>query len=119
MQPLRLNIESATVRNKAYRKVLYTTPNMQLVLMSLAPKAIIPIETHPRLTQFVRVEAGRGVAVIRGRRYRLSDGVAVIIPPGARHEIRNTSGKDHLKLYTLYSPPEHPRGKLETQQIFH
>jgi len=104
------NIERETIANKYYRKVLATTPQMQLVVMSIPSGESIPTEIHPCTSQFIRVESGRGVATVSGHVYRLKDGDAIIIPPGARHEIKST---DNLKLYTIYSPPEHPRGLKE------
>ena len=110
----RQNIESDTVANTLYRKVEYTTPQMQLVLMSIPNGVDIGSEIHPKTTQFVRVESGTGVAVIGDRKVYLKDGVAIVIPPNTRHNIKSTS--QNLKLYTLYSPPEHPpTTKLKTK----
>lgn len=104
MKVYKANIERATIKNTFYRKVLFTTPQTQLVLMSIPTGEEIGMETHPTTTQFIRVESGRGVAEVAGKRYMLSDGDALVIPPKARHNIRAT---ETLKLYTLYSPPEH------------
>ena len=101
-----------TKRNNNYRKVVYTTKNLQLVLMSLKPREEIGMEKHPRTTQFIRIEQGKGVAIIGKRKYNLSDGSALIIPPNKRHNIINT-GKNKLSLYTLYSPPEHQKNRIE------
>jgi mannose-6-phosphate isomerase-like protein (cupin superfamily) len=100
------NIESDTLKNKDFRRVLYTAKNSQLVLMSLRPKEDIGEETHT-LDQFIRVEAGRGFAILDGIRHNISDGFAIVIPSGTKHNIINDSDADDLKLYTLYSPPEH------------
>ena len=102
------NIEEATIKNDMFRKVLFTTEHSQLVLMSLKPGEDIGTETH-RLDQFIRVEAGRGTAYLNGAEYPLGDGTAVIIPSGTEHNILN-SGQEALKLYTIYSPPEHKDG---------
>jgi len=102
------NIEDLTERNKLYRKVIHTNEKQQLVLMSLLPLQEIGMEVHPHTSQFIRVEAGNGVAEINGHRYLLKDGDAVVIPPGSYHNITNTSKKEELKLYTIYSPPHHP-----------
>lgn len=110
------NIESATTRNNYYRKVLFTTRSMQLVVMSLAPGEDIGMEKHPHTSQFIRVEKGRGKAVLGKRSatvYRLKDNDAVIIPPNTWHNIVNTSKRRPLKLYTIYCPPEH---KPQTRQ---
>lgn len=100
------NIEDDTLTNSDFRRVLYTGKNSQLVLMSLRAKEEIGEETHT-LDQFIRVEAGRGVAVLDGVEHRLSDGTAVVIPAGTKHNVINDSERDELKLYTIYSPPEH------------
>jgi mannose-6-phosphate isomerase-like protein (cupin superfamily) len=102
------NIEEATITNDMFRKVLFTAEHSQLVLMSLRPGEDIGTETH-RLDQFIRVEAGRGTAYLDGAEYPIEDGSAVVIPAGTEHNIRN-SGHEALKLYTIYSPPEHKDG---------
>lgn len=102
------NIEETTIQNDMFRKVLFTAEHSQLVVMSLKPGEDIGIETH-RLDQFIRVEAGRGIAYLNGAEYPLEDGTAVVIPAGTEHNITN-SGHEALKLYTIYSPPEHKDG---------
>lgn len=106
------NIESATKKNNYFRKVIYTTRTMQLVLMSLRPGEEIGSEVHPETTQFIRVESGKGKLILSGKVKRIKDGTAFIIPPNRRHNVVNT-GRTPLKLYTLYSPPEHPRNRVE------
>lgn len=102
------NIENLTVRNNNYRKVLYTVKDsIQLVVMSLDPGEEIGVEVHPHISQFIRVEAGRGKAIVGNKVYYLSDGDCVIIPRRKKHNIINTSKTEKLKLYTLYTPPEH------------
>ena len=108
------NINHITEDNTYYRRVLETTPNMQLVVMSLAPLEEIGSEVHEYTTQFIRVESGQGIAVINGKYYELSDDVAVVIPLDTQHNIINTSTIEPLKLYTIYSPPNHPKGTLES-----
>jgi mannose-6-phosphate isomerase-like protein (cupin superfamily) len=105
------NIENDTLENKDFRRVLYTAKNSQLVLMCLQPNEEIGEEIH-NLDQFIRIEAGQGLAVIDGGAHRLSDGSAVIIPAGAKHNVINVSDTEELKLYTLYSPPEHRDGTV-------
>lgn len=102
------NIEEAAIKNDMFRKVLFTAEHSQLVVMSLKPGEEIGMETH-RLDQFIRVEAGRGTARLNGEEYQLGDGTAVVIPAGTEHNIVN-SGQEALKLYTIYSPPEHKDG---------
>lgn len=104
------NIERETVDNNFFRKVLYTGRNSQLVLMSIAPNEDIGEEVHT-LDQFIRIEKGRGRAILDGVEYEIADGSAVVVPAGARHNIINTSS-EALKLYTLYSPPEHKDGVI-------
>lgn len=106
------NIEKQTLTNGYYRKVLYTTPQLQLVLMNLRPHDEIGMEVHKNTTQFIRIESGTGMAYISQSSFRLKDGDAFIVPPGKRHNVK--AGKDGLKLYTLYSPPEH---KPDTKQL--
>jgi mannose-6-phosphate isomerase-like protein (cupin superfamily) len=103
------NIEALTLENTDFRRVLYTTSRMQLVLMSIAPGEDIGEEVHD-LDQFLRFEAGEGMAIINGVSHILSDGIALIVPAGATHNIINTSSRDHLKLYTIYAPAEHRHG---------
>jgi mannose-6-phosphate isomerase-like protein (cupin superfamily) len=105
------DIESDTLENEDFRRVLYTAKNMQLVLMSLRGKEEIGEEVH-ELDQFIRVEAGQGIAILDGAAHRLSDGSAVIIPAGTRHNVINASDTEDLKLYTLYGPPEHRDGTI-------
>ncbi|MFA6135803.1 MAG: cupin domain-containing protein [Candidatus Paceibacterota bacterium] len=103
------NIEKLTLENENFRKVLYTAKNSQLVLMSLLPGEDIGEEVHT-LDQFLRVEAGVGKAVLDGVEHEISDGFAIVVPAGAKHNIINTSSDKPLKLYTIYSPPEHQDG---------
>jgi len=100
------DIQTATLRNTDFRRVLYTGSNLQLVLMTLQPGDEIGEETHDDRDQFFRIEEGKGVIVIDGRRHEVQDDFAVIVPAGARHNVIN-SGSTPLKLYTLYGPPEH------------
>ncbi len=101
------NIEADTLANNDFRRVLYTAQRMQLVLMSLPPGTDIGEETHADVDQFIRCEAGEGTALLNGVEHVLKDGSAVVIPAGVKHNICNTSKTESLKLYTLYSPPEH------------
>jgi len=105
------NIEEMALQNDFFRKVLYTDKNIQLVVMSLKPGEDIGEEVH-ELDQFIRVETGEGKAILDGVEYALSDGSAVVVPQGTRHNIVNTSGSKPMKLYTLYSPPNHKDGTI-------
>lgn len=107
-----VNLEQRTLDNDHFREVLYTAKNSQLVVMTLQPGDEIGLERHEGHDQFIRVEAGDGVAILDGERHALSDGVAVVIPSGTEHNVINTSTTTALRLYTLYSPPEHPPGTV-------
>ncbi len=100
-------IEGETTKNPDFRRVLYTAKHLQLVLMRLRPGEEIGEEVHEDVDQFFRFEAGSGVVVIDGVESPVKDGTAVIVPCGSRHNVRNTSRKGDLKLYTIYAPPEH------------
>ena len=100
-------IEEETRRNTDFRRVLYTGAHSQLVLMRLQPGEEIGEEVHGDVDQFFRFEAGTGAVVIDGVRHAVKDGTAVVVPSGARHNVVNTSKTADLKLYTIYSPPEH------------
>jgi mannose-6-phosphate isomerase-like protein (cupin superfamily) len=100
------DIENDTLENQDFRRVLYTGKNSQLVLMSLQPKEEIAKQTDT-LDQFIRVEAGDGLAILDGVKHAISDSSAVVIPASTKHNVINNSDSEELKLYTLYSPPEH------------
>jgi len=106
------NIETRALENDRFREVLFTAEHMQLVVMALQPGEDIGAETHDDVDQFIRVEAGRGKVVLDGAEHALSDGSAVVIPSGAEHNVVNTSSSEPLRLYTLYSPPEHEDGTV-------
>ncbi len=103
------NIEKLTLENENFRKVLYTAKFSQLVLMALKPGEDIGEEVH-ELDQFLRIEKGTGKAVLNDIEYPLEDGSAIVVPAGVKHNIINTSSSESLKLYTIYSPPEHQDG---------
>ena len=112
MKGFKDNIEKSTTKNNNFRKVLYTGKSCQLVLMSLKPKEEIGLETHPDNDQFFRFEQGEGKCIIDGNEYIVGDGIAVIVPAGAKHNVINTSASKELKMYTIYSPPHHKDGIL-------
>ena len=112
-----INIEQESLLNKNFRKVLYTAKNSQLVVMSLRPKEDIGEEVH-QLDQFIRVESGQGKAVLNDKEYELANGFAVVVPAGTKHNIINTSETEEMKLYTVYSPPNHKDGTIHaTKEI--
>ncbi len=100
-------LEAVTRKNSDFRRVLYTGKHSQLVLMCLRPGEEIGEETHEAVDQFFRFETGKGAVVIDGKKHPVSDGSGIIVPAGARHNVINTSKKSVLRLYTIYSPPEH------------
>jgi mannose-6-phosphate isomerase-like protein (cupin superfamily) len=102
------NIEDIAIKNEDFRQVLYTAKNCQLVVMSLKPKEEIGMEVH-ELDQFFRVEEGTGEAILDGIHRIISAGFSVLVPAGTNHNIINT-GTTPMKLYTLYSPPNHRDG---------
>ena len=104
------DIEALAIKNEYFRQVLYTAKYCQLVLMALKPAEEIGAEVH-KLDQFFRVEEGSGEAVLDGVRSPIQSGFAVIVPAGTNHNIINT-GSVPLKLYTLYSPPNHRDGVI-------
>jgi len=105
-----IDIEKETERNTDFRRVLYTGKHSQLVLMSIKPGEEIGEETHDDVDQFFRFEEGEGKVIIDGVEHRVKDGNGVIVPAGAKHNVINTSKLVNLKLYTIYSPPEHQDG---------
>ena len=107
------DIEEQTTSNSDFRRVLYTGHHLQLVLMTLQPGDEIGAEVHEDRDQFFRFEEGRGQVDIDDNTYDVVDGSGVIVPAGARHNVRNT-GDDSLKLYTLYGPPEHKDGVIQS-----
>lgn len=105
------DIESLTIKNRFFRSVIYTAPNMQLVLMSLKAGEEIGEEVHPEVDQFFRIEAGFGEAFVDGQRTAIGPGSALLVPAGSKHNVVNT-GEAPLKLYTLYAPPNHRDGTV-------
>ncbi|MEO6067490.1 MAG: cupin domain-containing protein [Gemmatimonadales bacterium] len=107
------NIEEITNKNTNYRRVIATTHTMQLVVMSLSPKQEIGLEIHPYTSQFIRVESGLGILKMKDHTYALAEGFAILVPPNTEHNVINTSSNLPLRLYTIYSPPNHPLGKVD------
>ncbi|HLC44583.1 MAG: cupin [Candidatus Doudnabacteria bacterium RIFCSPHIGHO2_01_FULL_50_11] len=109
------NIERQTGENKNFRRVIYTAKFSQLVLMHLGPREDIGDEVH-ELDQFFRIESGTGKAVLDGVEHAIADGTAIVVPAGTRHNIINTSPSEPLKLYTIYSPPNHRDGVVHASK---
>lgn len=106
------NIETKALENEYFREVLFTAERIQLVVMALQPGEEIGAEVHDDVDQFIRVEAGTGKAILDGEEHELVDGSIVVIPAGTHHNVVNSSDSQALKLYTIYSPPEHPDGTI-------
>jgi mannose-6-phosphate isomerase-like protein (cupin superfamily) len=112
------NIENLSIKNNYFRKVLFTTKNMQLVVMSLLPDENIPLEIHKEHDQFIKIEKGYGVAIIGNinkKKIILEKGDCIIIPNNTYHEIKNI-GNNKLKLYTIYTPPEHDAYRVDKKK---
>lgn len=106
-----INLEKKTLENEFFREVLFTTDKSQLVLMALKPGEEIGMEVHPEHDQFIRIESGIGKAIMNGEESEIADGSGIVIPAGTQHNIINTSAV-LMKLYTVYTPPEHKPGTI-------
>ncbi|MDA3130855.1 cupin domain-containing protein [Aliibacillus thermotolerans] len=117
-RPYVVNIERATRRNNAYRSALWTGRHLQVTLMSLRSREEIGFERHPQTDQLIKIEQGRGLIQIGDSRQRLEveqqvrQGDAIMIPAGKWHNLTNI-GRESLKLYSIYAPPEHPFGTVQ------
>ena len=113
MKPYVGRIEQDTLKNTYFRKVLFTGNNTQLVVMCLQPGEEIGNEVHGNVDQFFRIEEGQAKFVFDGKEeHVVEDGAAVVVPSGTYHNVINVSKDNPLKLYTLYSPPNHPEGTV-------
>ncbi|XOQ43688.1 MAG: Cupin-2 domain-containing protein [Clostridium sp.] len=116
-EPFIINIDQATKQNQTFRTALWTGDHLQLTLMSIKAGEDIGLENHPNLDQFIRVEQGCGFVEMGSSkdnlnfRKKISDGYAFIIPADTWHNVVNT-GKSPLKLYSIYAPPQHPKGTV-------
>ena len=116
-EPFAINIDQATKENNTFRTALWTGDHLQLTLMSISVGEDIGLENHPNLDQFLRIEQGQGIVKMGQDRdnlnfqRRIGDGYAIIIPAGTWHNLVNT-GSVPLKLYSIYAPPQHPRGTV-------
>ena len=106
------NIEKETLENENFRKVLYTTNRSQLVVMSLEIGDDIGTEIHNDIDQFIKVEKGQAKVILNDVENIINHGDAVVIPAGTKHNIINVSDSERLKLYTIYTPVEHPDGTI-------
>ncbi len=111
MEPYIKNIEQETMENEYFRKEVFTGKFLQMTLMTLQPGEDIGAEVHPHIDQFLRIEQGSGKALVGDTEYDVSDDWAIIVPAGMNHNVMNT-GDIPLKLYSIYTPPEHPAGTV-------
>jgi mannose-6-phosphate isomerase-like protein (cupin superfamily) len=115
--PFVVNIEEATTRNNSFRRALWTGRHFQITLMSIGPGEDIGLEIHPHLDQFLRIEQGQGIVRMGKQRNqlnfqrRVADNFAIVVPAGTWHNVINT-GREPLKLYSIYAPPQHPFGTI-------
>lgn len=109
------DIEKETISNDYFRKVLFTADRLQLVIMCLKPGEDIGEEVHPTTDQFFRIEEGKGKAVVDGKEINITDGSSILIKSGRVHNIINNSNKP-LRLYSLYSPPQHRDGLIQKEK---
>lgn len=112
MNSYKTNIEKETLENEYYRKVLHTGKHMQLVVMSLKVGEDIPLEVHQEIDQFIRIEQGEALVKIDEKEFHLKDDDVIIIPAGTQHYVKNSSANSTLKLYSIYTPPEHPKNTI-------
>lgn len=111
------NIQTDTLENTNFRKVVYTTRNFQMVLMCIKAGEDIGEEIHFHNDQFFRFESGKGKCTIAGIEYEIKSGDVIIVPAGTKHNIVNTDSTLPLKLYTIYSPPHHLDGTIEATKV--
>jgi mannose-6-phosphate isomerase-like protein (cupin superfamily) len=116
-RPYVVDINKATKQNNTFRTALWTGEHLQVTLMSINVSDDIGLEIHPNVDQFIRIEEGQGLVKMGNSKERLDfqakvrDDFAIMIPAGTWHNIINT-GNRPLKLYSIYAPPEHPRGTV-------
>ncbi|WP_411682004.1 cupin domain-containing protein [Clostridium thailandense] len=117
-EPYVVNINAATRQNNTYRTALWTGKHLQVTLMSIKPGESIGLEVHPNIDQFIRIEQGQGIVKMGPRKNnlnfqrRIRDEIAIMIPAGTWHDVINT-GSVPLKLYSIYAPPQHPKGTVQ------
>lgn len=105
------NIEKETLENEFFRKEVFTGEHLQMTVMSLLPGEDIGAEVHNNIDQFLRIEQGTGRAIVGDQEYDVEDDFAIIIPAGMNHNVINT-GEIAMKLYSIYTPVEHPKGTI-------
>jgi mannose-6-phosphate isomerase-like protein (cupin superfamily) len=114
MKGFQNNIEKNSLENRHFRKVIYSGKHLQVVLMSLKPGEEIGLETHASTDQFFRFEGGQGKCIIDGNEYQVKNGDAIVVPAGSKHNLINTDSEKEFKMYTIYAPPQHKDGLINT-----
>jgi mannose-6-phosphate isomerase-like protein (cupin superfamily) len=115
--PFVININDASMKNNTFRTVIWTGDHLQLTLMSINVGEDIGLENHPNLDQFLRIEEGQGVVQMGKNKQQLDfqrrvhEDSAIVVPAGTWHNLINTGNKP-LKLYSIYTPPQHPPGTV-------
>lgn len=112
MKGFSTDIQKDVLENTDFRRVLYTSSHLQVVLMTLKAGEDIGEEIHNANDQFFRFESGKGKCIINGNEYQVESGDAIVVPAGAKHNIINTDSKNELKMYTIYGPPHHKDGTI-------
>lgn len=108
------DMEATALRERAFRREIYTDPRMQITIMSIPPGTSIGKETHSITTQFLRIEAGTALVTLKGHpSVVVRDGWSVVIPAGTEHDVKNLSTKTSLQLYSIYTPPNHPKHTVD------
>lgn len=110
MKVFKSNIEKGALNNTKFRKVMYTSEHLQVVLLSLKPGEDIGVKTNKNIDQFFRFEGGSGKCIIDGKEYKVENGDAIIVPAGSEHNVINTDIAEGLKMFTVYAPPKHKDG---------
>lgn len=110
------DIEKVTKENENFRKVVYTGKFLQLVVMNLKPGEDIGKEIHPNVDQFFRIEEGEAKVIIDGKQEKANEDFAIVVPAGSEHNLVNNSKDTNLKLYTIYSPSNHPENTIHRTQ---
>lgn len=119
-EPLVVNIEDVTVENETFRTALWTGKYMQATLMAIQPGDSIGLEVHDDHDQFLRIEAGKAQVQMGSSQddmtsYDAEDDFAIFVPAGQWHDVLNV-GDEPLKLYSIYSPAEHPHGTVHADK---
>lgn len=122
LEPTVLDIDAYTLANNNFRTALWTGKNLQVTLMSIPVGGDVGLEIHPDIDQFLRIEEGEGKVLMGNSKDSLTfiqaagEDFAIFVPAGKWHNIINAGDKP-LKIYSIYSPPEHPHGTThKTQQ---